>query len=59
MIPDIEELRPEFKMHLLTHGKLLDEGNIPILQARPANGVSAGISEGPKLSVSDERASIK
>jgi len=59
MVPDIEELRAEFKMHLLAHRKLLDEGNIPVLQARTANGVSTSISKGPELSVGNKRAGIK
>src|SRR5580692_1117104 len=59
MVPDVEELGAELEMHLFFDWKLLDEGQIPILQARSQDGVSSRVSECAQLRVGHKRASIK
>src|SRR5271155_88869 len=59
MIPDVEELGAELETHLFFDWKLLDEGQIPILQARSQDRVSSRISECAQLRVGHKRASIK
>src|SRR5271156_4289083 len=59
MVPDIEELGAELEMHLFFDWKLLDEGQIPVLQSGSANDVSSRVSKSARHRVGDKRAGVK
>jgi hypothetical protein len=59
MVPDVEEVRVELEAVSFADREILQEGNVPILKARPTDDVSAGISESAEDGVCNESARIE
>jgi hypothetical protein len=59
MIPDVEQFRPKFKVHLFVNRKFLYERHVPVLQAGTANDIPPRIAERSERGVRDECAGIE
>src|SRR5262249_12387856 len=55
VVPGIKEFRPEFQSHLLSYTECFEDRNVPVLEARSANDIPAGISRAAGDRVGRER----